>query len=101
CDCLLWIASVVADRQRQLLAEQPAMRVDVLHRLDAAAAHLLADRGVGAGDWSRDRDLDVIGTREIGGKADGRGQRKCQKLLHFLSVPLLEGGVAPSVESLM
>ena len=77
------------------------MRVDVLNRLHTAAAHLLADRGIGARDWSRDRDLEVVGTREIGGKADGRGQRKCQKLLHFFSVPLLEGGVAPSVESLM
>ena len=81
-DRLFRIARVVGDFEGELLAENAALRVDVLDRHAGAARHLLADRRVRPGDRPDDRDLDVLrpgavptGRRQPQGQAPPRRQR--------------------------
>ncbi|MEH2478652.1 hypothetical protein V1282_002009 [Nitrobacteraceae bacterium AZCC 2146] len=57
---LLGIAGIVADLQRQLLAEHAAGGIEIDHRLFGAVLHLPAEGGFAAGHRTGHRDLDVL-----------------------------------------
>ena len=60
---LLGIAGIVADLQRQLLAEHAAGGVDVRHRLFGAVLHLPAECGFAARHRASHCDADVLRQR--------------------------------------
>ena len=60
---LLGVAGVVADFQRQLLAEHAAGGIDVGHRLFGAVLHLPAERGFAARHRAGHCDGDVLRQR--------------------------------------
>ena len=74
-DRLLRIASVVGDDQVELLAEHAALGVDVGDRHLGAALHLLAERGIRAGDRPDHRDRDVL---RVGDTAPPNAKRRRQ-----------------------
>ena len=65
-DRLFRIARVVRDDQVEFLAEHPALGVDVGDRHLGAALHLLAERGIRAGERADHGDRDIL-------RADGAG----------------------------
>src|SRR6516164_1748981 len=74
---LLGIGDVVAELDRQLLAENAAGGVDISGRLLDAVLHLRAGCGIGTCDWAADPELDLRygGFRERECEAQGETER--------------------------
>ena len=87
-DRLLWIARVVRDNQIKLFAEHPALGVDVGDRHLGAALHLLAKRGIRAGDRPDHRDRDVLRIGDAGteGKSADATECRSNETFHETSV---------------
>jgi len=70
---LLGVAGIVADFQREFLAEHAAGGVEIGHRLFGAVLHLPAECGFGARHRARHGDGDVLRKR-----CCGQRQRRAQ-----------------------
>ncbi len=72
---LLGIAGIVADLQRQLLAEHAAGGVDVGHELIGAVLHLPAECGFAARHRAGHSDGDVLRQRVVDSASDAPNAR--------------------------
>ena len=100
-DALLGIGNVVAGLERDLVAEDAALRVEVIDGLLGALLELGAEGGVGAGDRPGDAELEV--RRVGGGRSAGEGEARRQhetrqsgrsESLHVCYLPALGSGRA-------
>ena len=83
-DAFLGIGAVVADAERDLLAEDAAGGVDVLDGLLGAVLELRAEGGAAAGDRAGDAELDLGRGGAGADQRRGDAQRQTERRIRFI-----------------